>query len=49
MTGSVVLPINALLMSTLTLCVTFATLVPVFQDARFEGIVDYVGLSEAPA
>jgi uncharacterized membrane protein YdfJ with MMPL/SSD domain len=42
MTGSVVLPIKALLMNVLTLSATFGTLVLVFQDGRLEGVLDYV-------
>jgi RND superfamily putative drug exporter len=42
MTGSVVLPIKALVMNVLTLSATFGILVLVFQDGRFQGILDYV-------
>ena len=42
MTGSVVLPIKALLMNVLTLSATFGTLVLVFQDGRLEGVLDYI-------
>lgn len=41
MTGSVVLPIKALLMNVLTISATFGVLVLVFQDGRFEGMLDY--------
>src|SRR3954447_16058918 len=41
MTGSVVLPIKALLMNVLTLSATFGILVVVFQDGRLEGPLDY--------
>jgi uncharacterized membrane protein YdfJ with MMPL/SSD domain len=41
MTGSVVLPVKALLMNLLTLSATFGVLVLVFQDGRLEGALDY--------
>jgi RND superfamily putative drug exporter len=41
MTGSVVLPIKALLMNVLTISATFGVLVLIFQDGRFEGFLDY--------
>jgi uncharacterized membrane protein YdfJ with MMPL/SSD domain len=41
MTGSVVLPIKALLMNLLTLSAAFGLLVFVFQDGRLEGLLDY--------
>ena len=41
MTGSVVLPVKALLMNLLTLSATFGLLVLVFQDGRLEGALDY--------
>jgi uncharacterized membrane protein YdfJ with MMPL/SSD domain len=41
MTGSVVLPIKALLMNVLTISATFGALVLIFQDGRFEGLLDY--------
>jgi uncharacterized membrane protein YdfJ with MMPL/SSD domain len=41
MTGSVVLPIKALVMNVLTLSATFGLLVLVFQDGRLEGLLDY--------
>ena len=42
MTGSVVLPLMALLMNVLTLSATFGALVLVFQDGRLEGVLDFV-------
>jgi uncharacterized membrane protein YdfJ with MMPL/SSD domain len=41
MTGSVVLPVKALLMNILNLSAVFGILVFVFQDGRFEGLLDY--------
>ena len=41
MTGSVVLPIKALLMNVLGLSAAFGFLVFVFQDGRLEGLLDY--------
>jgi RND superfamily putative drug exporter len=41
MTGSVVLPIKALVMNALGLSATFGLLVFVFQDGRLEGLLDY--------
>ena len=41
MTGSVVLPIKALIMNLLTISATFGVLVLIFQDGRFEGLLDY--------
>ena len=41
MTGSVVLPLKALLMNVLTLSAAFGLLVLIFQDGRFEGVLDY--------
>ena len=41
MTGSVVLPIKALLMNLLTLSATFGIVVLIFQDARLEGVLDF--------
>jgi uncharacterized membrane protein YdfJ with MMPL/SSD domain len=41
MTGSVVLPVKALLMNLLTLSATFGVLVLVFQDGRLEGLLGY--------
>ncbi|HEX8854369.1 MAG TPA: efflux RND transporter permease subunit [Thermoleophilaceae bacterium] len=42
LTGSVILPLKALLMNVLTLSATFGILVLVFQDGRFEGVLDFV-------
>ncbi len=42
MTGSVVLPVKALIMNLLTLSATFGILVLVFQDGRLEGPLHYV-------
>jgi len=41
MTGSVVLPIKALLMNLLTLSAAFGLLVLIFQDGRIEGLLAY--------
>jgi uncharacterized membrane protein YdfJ with MMPL/SSD domain len=41
MTGSIVLPIKALLMNLLTMSAAFGLLVLIFQDGRFEGLLDY--------
>jgi uncharacterized membrane protein YdfJ with MMPL/SSD domain len=41
MTGSVVLPIKAVLMNLLTLSAAFGVLVLVFQDGRFENLLQY--------
>jgi uncharacterized membrane protein YdfJ with MMPL/SSD domain len=41
MTGSVVLPIKALVMNVLNLSAVFGILVFVFQDGRLEGVLDY--------
>jgi len=41
MTGSVVLPIKALVMNLLTLSAAFGVLVLVFQDGRLEGLLGY--------
>jgi len=41
MTGSVVLPLKALVMNFLTLSATFGLLVLIFQDGRFEGLLAY--------
>jgi uncharacterized membrane protein YdfJ with MMPL/SSD domain len=40
-TGSVVLPLKALVMNVLTLSATFGLLVLIFQDGRLEGLLDY--------
>jgi uncharacterized membrane protein YdfJ with MMPL/SSD domain len=50
MTGSVVLPVKALVMSFLTLGVTTGVLVLIFQDGRFESLLGYTsqgGIEEA--
>jgi uncharacterized membrane protein YdfJ with MMPL/SSD domain len=41
MTGSVVLPVMALLMNVLTMSATFGLLVLIFQDGRLEGLLGY--------
>jgi RND superfamily putative drug exporter len=41
MTGSVVLPVKALVMNVLTLSAAFGLLVLVFQDGRLEGLLGY--------
>jgi RND superfamily putative drug exporter len=41
MTGSLVLPLKALVMNALTLSATFGLLVLVFQDGRLEGLLGY--------
>ena len=41
LTGSTVMPVIALAMNTLTVCVAFGVLVFVFQDGRLEGLFDY--------
>jgi len=41
MTGSVVLPIKSLIMSFLNLSAVFGLLVLIFQEGRFEGLLDY--------
>ncbi|HEX2071040.1 MAG TPA: MMPL family transporter [Thermoleophilaceae bacterium] len=41
MTGSVVLPLKALLMNVLNLSAVFGILVFIFQDGRLEGLLDY--------
>jgi uncharacterized membrane protein YdfJ with MMPL/SSD domain len=41
MTGSVVLPLKALVMNVLTLSATFGILVLIFQDGRLEGLLDF--------
>jgi uncharacterized membrane protein YdfJ with MMPL/SSD domain len=43
MTGSVILPLKALVMNVLTLSAAFGILVLVFQDGRLEGLLDYAG------
>jgi putative drug exporter of the RND superfamily len=41
MTGSVVLPVKALVMNLLTVCAAFGLLVLIFQDGRLEGLLAY--------
>jgi hypothetical protein len=41
MTGSIVLPVKALVMNVLTLSATFGLLKLLFQDGRLEGLLDY--------
>ena len=41
MTGSVVLPVKAVAMSLLSLTAAFGALVLIFQDGRFEALLDY--------
>ena len=41
MTGSVILPIKALLMNVLNLSAVFGILVFIFQDGRLQGVLDY--------
>jgi RND superfamily putative drug exporter len=41
MTGSVVLPIKTFVMNLLTLSATFGLLVLIFQDGRFQSLLDY--------
>ena len=41
MTGSVVLPLKALVMNLLTISATFGVLVLIFQDGRLQGALDY--------
>jgi RND superfamily putative drug exporter len=43
MTGSVVLPLKALVMNLLSLSAAFGLLVLIFQDGRFEGLLGYTG------
>ena len=45
MTGSVVLPLIALVMNTLTVSVAFGVLVFIFQDGRFESTLGYMSQS----
>jgi uncharacterized membrane protein YdfJ with MMPL/SSD domain len=40
-TGSVILPVKALVMNLLTLTAAFGVLVLIFQDGRFEGLLSY--------
>jgi uncharacterized membrane protein YdfJ with MMPL/SSD domain len=48
-TGSVVLPVKALVMNMLTLSAAFGILVLVFQDGRLEGLLDYTSLGALDA
>jgi uncharacterized membrane protein YdfJ with MMPL/SSD domain len=41
MTGSVVLPVKALVMNLLTISAAFGIIVLIFQDGRLEGLLDY--------
>ncbi len=41
MTGSVVLPVKAVIMNGLTVCATFGLLVLIFQDGRLTGLLSY--------
>ncbi len=41
MTGSVILPVKAVVMNVLTLSATFGLLVLIFQDGRLEGLLGY--------
>jgi uncharacterized membrane protein YdfJ with MMPL/SSD domain len=41
MTGSVILPVKALIMNLLTMSAAFGLLVLIFQDGRLESILDY--------
>jgi RND superfamily putative drug exporter len=43
MTGSVILPIKALLVNALTAAAATGLLVFIFQDGRFEGLLSYTG------
>ncbi len=43
MTGSIVLPIKALVMNALTVGTTLGVLTWIFQDGRFEGLLGYTG------
>ena len=45
MTGSVILPIKAIVMNILTLSAAFGLLVLIFQDGRLEGVLDYESLN----
>jgi RND superfamily putative drug exporter len=49
MTGSVVLPIKAVLMNTLTLSAVFGILVLVFQDGNLQGLLGYHSLGALDA
>lgn len=43
MTGSLILPVKALIMNLLNLSAVFGLLVLIFQDGRFEGLLSYTG------
>ena len=43
MTGSLILPVKAVVMNLLTLSVAFGVLVLIFQDGRFENVLRYTG------
>jgi uncharacterized membrane protein YdfJ with MMPL/SSD domain len=43
MTGSLILPLKQLVMNALGLSAVFGILVLIFQDGRFEGLLDYTG------
>jgi uncharacterized membrane protein YdfJ with MMPL/SSD domain len=47
-TGSVILPFKAIVMSVLSLTAAFGLLVFVFQDGRFEGLLNYHSLGALP-
>ena len=49
MTGSVVLPIKAVLMNTLSLSAVFGILVLIFQDGNLQGLLGYHGLGALDA
>jgi RND superfamily putative drug exporter len=49
MTGSVVVPLKALLMNFLALSASFGLLVLIFQDGRLEGVLDYESLGALEA
>jgi uncharacterized membrane protein YdfJ with MMPL/SSD domain len=45
LSGSLVAPLLSLLMTGLTLAAAFGALILIFQDGRFEGLLDYTGQS----
>jgi uncharacterized membrane protein YdfJ with MMPL/SSD domain len=49
MTGSVVLPIKAVIMNALGLCAMFGILVLIFQDGNFQGLLSYRSLGALDA
>ena len=49
MTGSVVLPLKAVLMNALSLSATFGILVLIFQDGNLEGLLSYHSLGALDA